>query len=133
MMIKLYIQWFHLEVNGETCDRCNETYTNLLKSIRYVKEQHKGKNIKVFLKDVKLSEDNIKYSNLIVINGLPIHRIIDIQEVQNYCKSCSDMVGKEIDCRGIKYRGKLYNSIPVVAIVSAINRSLYFQSKKMRV
>ncbi len=129
-MYKLFIQWIHFDLEGETCDRCNQTYNNLIKAIKFVKDKYPDEDIKVAIKELKLGEDKLEHSNWIKINGIPIDKIIKIEEVHNYCKSCSDLIGKDVDCKAIKYRKKSYDSIPTRAIVEALNKSLYLQTKR---
>jgi len=129
-MYFLNIEWLHLEVEGDTCDRCNLTYKNIIKGIEYIKDKYSDKSIKIILKDTKLNEKDIELSNWIKINGKPINKIIQIEEVHNYCKSCSDLVGRDSTCKAVIYKEKSYNSIPTSAIVAALTKTLSQQSKR---
>lgn len=46
--------------------------------------------------DTKLDPSQVQQSNQMLFNGVPIEEIINIEIRDNYCGSCSDLIGKDI-------------------------------------
>ncbi|WP_296644065.1 DUF2703 domain-containing protein, partial [Romboutsia sp. 13368] len=118
-MIILNIEWKHLDVDGETCDRCNDTRNTLYQTIRQLNIELHDKGIEVILSDKKLRDNQISKSNIILYNGVPIEEILDLKVSENYCASCSDLLGSKTYCRTVTYEGNEYEDIPAKAIRQA--------------
>lgn len=123
-MTQLIIEWKHLDVNGETCDRCGTTGATLVEEIKYLNKKLNPLNYNVILKETVLNEIEISSSNIILFNGTAIENIIDLKVVDNYCASCSDLIGADTTCRAVQYEGKTFEEIPAKAIRQAAYVSL---------
>lgn len=119
-MTTLKIEWRHLEVNGETCDRCYDTGENLFHEVKRLNKVLVTKNISIKLIDTKLSAHDVLQSNTLLINDVPIENIIDVKVSTNYCKSCSSIIGKDSYCRTVIFDGNEYEDIPAKAIRQAV-------------
>jgi len=120
----LVIEWKHLDAEGETCDRCYDTGENLRAEIKRLQRKLEPKGIVIQLMETRLDETRINESNQILINGKLIEEIIQLEVRDNYCASCSDLVGKETTCRAIIFDGEEYEDIPAKAIRRAVMRAL---------
>jgi len=120
----LVIEWKHLDAAGETCDRCYDTGENLHAEIKRLQRKLDPKGIAIQLIETKLDETNVKESNQILMNGILIEEIIDLKVQENYCASCSDLVGNETYCRTIIFDGEEYDDIPAKAIRLAAMKAL---------
>jgi len=120
----LLIEWRHLDVDGETCDRCYDTGENLAAEVKRLNRALSPQGIEVKYVEIKLNEDQVAESNGILFNGVPIENILNIEVSQNFCGSCSDLVGKDIYCRTIKFEGNEYEDIPAKAIRQAAHKAL---------
>ena len=116
---KLVIEWKHLDSSGDTCDRCYDTGENLNAEIKRLKKRLEPKGIQIELIDTKLDGTNVKESNEMLFNGLKIEDIIDIEVSENYCASCSDIIGSDTYCRTITFEGEEFEEIPAKAIRQA--------------
>ncbi|HHX69062.1 MAG TPA: DUF2703 domain-containing protein, partial [Gallicola sp.] len=67
-MTTLKIEWRHLDVDGETCDRCYDTGENLYHELKRLNRVLEPKDITVELIDTKLSAHDVKHSNSLLIN-----------------------------------------------------------------
>ena len=123
-MEKLIIEWKHLAVEGETCDRCHDTGENLIQEIKRLNRDLNSSGYEVNLLETILSEDEISNSNSILLNGVPIEEVIELKVSENYCASCSDLVGSQTYCRTISYDGNAYDDIPAKAIREAVYKML---------
>ncbi len=115
----LVIEWKHLDAAGETCDRCYDTGENLHAEIKRLQRKLDSQGIIIQLIETKLDDTSVKESNQILINGVLIEEIIDMEVRENYCASCSDLVGSETYCRTIIFDGEEYDDIPAKAIRQA--------------
>jgi len=120
----LLIEWCHLDVDGETCDRCYDTGENLAAEVKRLNRALNPKGIEVKYIEKKLNENQVAESNGILFNGVPIESILNIEVSQNYCGSCSDLIGKSIYCRTIKFEGNDYEDVPAKAIRQAAYKVL---------
>lgn len=123
-MNTLVIEWKHLDVDGETCDRCSDTGDTLIKEIKILNETMNEKGIEIILKETKLEDADIEHSNEILFNGVPIEEILSIKVADNYCESCSTLVNADTYCRTIIYNGNEYEDIPAKAIHHAAYKVL---------
>ena len=118
-MKQLIIEWKHLDVKGETCDRCYDTGENLTAEVKRLNRALQPQGVQVEYIETKLDDTQIPESNVILFNGIPIESILDIKVSQNYCESCTALLGKEIYCRTITFEGNEYKDIPAKAIRQA--------------
>lgn len=125
----LVIEWKHLYVAGETCDRCYDTGENLHAEIKRLQRKLESKGIVIQLIETKLDDSNVKESNQILMNGILIEDIIDLKVQESYCDSCSDLVGSETFCRTIVFDREEYEEIPAKAIRLAVMRALNLEEE----
>jgi len=123
-MTTLKIEWRHLEVDGETCNRCYDTSENLYHEVKRLNKVLVAKNITIELIDTKLSAQDVVQSNTFLINDVPIENIIDVKVSTNYCESCSTLIGKDSYCRTVIFDGNEYEDIPAKAIRQAVYKVL---------
>lgn len=118
------IEWRHLDVKGDTCERCFETGETLKAEVTRLNQALKSYDVHVEWFETKLDAANIEQSNMILINGRSIETIIQVKVEENYCGSCTDLVGSTSYCRSIVYCGKSYDDVPAFAIRDAVYKVL---------
>lgn len=123
-MKNLTIEWKHLDVEGETCDRCYDTGENLEQEVKRLNRALQPQGIQVEWVETKLDDTQIGQSNMLLFNGVPIEEILDIEIAENYCASCTNLLGKETYCRTVKFEGNEYEDIPAKAIRQAAYKVL---------
>ena len=126
----LKIEWKHIEVNGETCDRCYDTGENLANEIKRLKRRFEPQGIQIEMKETILEDAEYSQSNSLLFNDIPIENILDIEIADNYCDSCSDILGKDTYCRTVKFEGSEYDEIPAKAIRQAAYKILGVDNDK---
>lgn len=123
-METLKIEWEHLEVDGETCNRCYDTGENLNAEVKRLNRKLESKGIKIEWFETKLTDTQIPQSNTVLFNGVPIEEILEIKVSENYCGSCTELLGRETYCRTVFYEGLEYEDIPAKAIREATYKVL---------
>lgn len=123
-MKTLKIEWKHLDVAGETCNRCYDTGENLAQEVKRLNRALQAKGIEVVLVETKLDDAQVSNSNSILFNGVPIEEILNIQVSENYCDSCSTLLGTKTYCRTVTYDGNEYEDVPAKAIRQAAYKVL---------
>ena len=126
---KLRIEWKHLDVAGDTCNRCYDTGENLHNEVKRLNRSLKPRGIEVEFIETKLDATQIPQSNVILFNGVPIEEVLDIKVAENYCASCTDLLGTDTYCRTIIYEGNEYEDIPARAIRQAALKVLGLAEK----
>ena len=121
---KITIEWKHYDLLGETCDRCYDTGENLSAEIKRLRRKLEPKGIQIELIETKLNYESVKESNSILVNGIKIEEIIELEISENFCESCSDLLGKQTFCRSVFFEGQEYEEIPVKAIRKAVMKIL---------
>ncbi|MDD2574721.1 MAG: DUF2703 domain-containing protein [Bacillota bacterium] len=129
-MKTLIIEWKHLDVEGETCDRCYDTGENLVNEVKRLQRALRPRGIEVQLIETKLKDTQLKQSNIILFNEVAIEDILDIEVSENYCASCTDMLGRETYCRTVTFEGSEYEDIPAKAIRKAAYKVLGIEGAK---
>jgi hypothetical protein len=128
----LTIEWRHLEVGGETCDRCAGTYGNILDAITELEKDHQVEGVLVEIIDTALSQDRLGESNMVLINGVPIEQLLSAEVQYTECSSCSDLIGSAACCRAVTTGETTAGTLPVEMIRTAILRVLYPDRKTPR-
>ncbi|MEX1377308.1 MAG: DUF2703 domain-containing protein [Eubacteriales bacterium] len=128
----LKIEWKHISVDGDTCDRCYDTGENLANEVKRLKRSFEPKGISIEMKDTIIDESQVKQSNTILFNDIPIEEILDIKISDNYCESCSNIIGKETYCRTVEFEGSEYEEIPAKAIRQAAYKVLGFDDSNKK-
>lgn len=129
-MRTLKIEWKHLDVQGETCDRCYDTGENLVQEVKRLNRALQPRGINVELAETKLDDTSIPQSNTILFNGIPIEDILNIEVKENYCDSCTKLLGTDTYCRTVMYEGSEYEEIPARAIRQAAFKVLGLEEAK---
>lgn len=92
-------EWRHLDLNSSTCSRCSETGKNIQEVILELKDEFKD-DLDVSYIEVKLDKTRLKESNLVLINGIEIEKILDeMTASENDCPSCGDLLQEQACCR----------------------------------
>lgn len=123
-MKTLVIEWKHLDINGETCNRCYDTGENLVQEVKRLKRVLEPKGITIELKETKLDDTMIRQSNALLFNGKPMEELLEIDVKENYCESCTALLGIETHCRTIIFEGNEYEDVPAKAIRKATYKVL---------
>lgn len=129
-MKTLTIEWRHLDVAGETCNRCYDTGENLNQEVKRLNRTLQPKGIQVEWFETKLDDTQIPQSNTILFNGIPIEDVLKIQVSENYCDSCTAILGNEAYCRTVIFEGYEYEDIPAKAIRQAAFKVLGIEEEK---
>ncbi|MBI2987981.1 MAG: DUF2703 domain-containing protein [Deltaproteobacteria bacterium] len=121
-MKQLEIEWRHLDKEGNTCSRCSDTGAALNQVVASLATECAPYGWEIALKETKLTEKEIDESNMILVNGMPIEKLLpDASTSQSHCASCCDVLGGEsVCCRTIEYGEQSYEAIPARLIRQAI-------------
>jgi len=124
-MKKLEIEWRHLDIDGDTCERCSETGETLKIVVDQLAEECRPSGWEIVFRETALTQNELPESNMILINGTPIEDILPQAQVsESHCQSCCDCTGKEdIFCRTVEYDGRTYEAIPLSLIREAVCRA----------
>lgn len=131
-MKTLKIEWRHLDVQGETCDRCYDTGENLANEVKRLKRALGPQGIEIVLTETKLDDSHIPQSNTILFNDVPIEDILDISVSENFCESCTSLLGHKTYCRTVVFDGNEYEDIPAKAIRQAAYKTLGLDEKEQK-
>ena len=94
-MATLEIEWRHLEVDGTTCERCEDTGTALKAAIDRLVTELAAQGHELRFEETLLGPQSLVESNLVLINGRPLEDWLGAQATQSQCTSCGDMLGDE--------------------------------------
>jgi hypothetical protein len=120
-MIKMVIELLRYDKEGATCCRCTDSSEAIKQAIHDLKGGLESVGVRIEFKEVLLNEDRIHLSNTVLINGKDIIETLgEKQPVMTPCPSCSELTGKETDCKSFMYKGNQYNSITKSMLVEAI-------------
>lgn len=115
-MRTMVIEWRHLDMEGETCARCYDTGENLAAEIKRLNRALEHRSIRIVLLETLLPEGQTAGSNQLFFDGIPIEELLPIEIRENYCASCTDLLGAETYCRTVIFEGDEYEEIPARAI-----------------
>ncbi|MDR9500735.1 MAG: DUF2703 domain-containing protein [Desulfurivibrionaceae bacterium] len=122
-MERCIIEWRHLDVEGETCDRCAETGQAIVELVHRLQEECRAKGVEILFRETRVAAPEIGQSNLILVNGVPLESLLPGSRAsESSCCSCSELTGQEECCRTIIRDDRVYEAIPKEWIREAICR-----------
>lgn len=120
-MQNITIEWLHLDVEGETCQRCGDTGNELNQVVERLRAECAPRGVNIIFRETKLDADHIAQSNTILINGVPLESILpQTLASASCCTSCGDLTGRTERCRTIVQLGQEYETIPQALIRQAV-------------
>lgn len=121
----LTIEWRHYDKEGQTCDRCSATGKSVKEVVAALTAELAGQDVAVTFIETPLQEEQLPESNLILINGTPLEKILaEADASESHCASCSCLTGTDTACRTIEYNGKTYEEIPEELIRKGVDAVL---------
>jgi len=118
--IPLTIEWRHLEAGGITCDRCVDTGANLGRVIAQLRHEGFFDEFDLTLTETILPPERIDESNTLLVNGMPVEKILDADVTFTECSSCSDLIGEPACCRAVATDRDMYEALPEEMLRTAI-------------
>ncbi len=119
-MTPLVVEWRHLAVGGETCERCGATRTNVRAAVEAMRPVLAAQGVTLELREVELSPDEIAHSNEVVVDGTLVEDLIGGTAAVSDCPSCGDLVGAPCSCRTVKVGDEVLEELPEAMIAAAI-------------
>ena len=131
-MKKLTIEWKHFDKSGKTCDRCSSTGDNLKQVIEEMSPTLSLKGYSIELVETKLGAEDMLESNSVLINGVPVEKLLNASVDENSCVSCGDLIDGPCSCRTVKVGPDTYEAISPELIKEAILKSLNNESNNLK-
>jgi len=119
-MTRLVVEWRHLAVEGETCERCGSTGANLRAVVAELTPVLGVRGIALELREELLSPEEIARSNEVLVGGRPIEEVVGGRVAATDCPSCSTLVGAPCACRTVCVGDEEFEELPESLIVTAI-------------
>src|SRR3989339_610019 len=131
MINKINFEWRHLDLNSVTCSRCSETGKNIQEVIYELKIRFQN-NLEISFTEIKLGKERIKESNLVLINGVEIEKILqDMTASENDCPSCCDLLEEQTCCRTLVEKdGTVHEEVSKELLLKAAIATLKIDDKK---
>lgn len=119
-MTRLVVEWRHLAVEGETCERCGSTGANLRAVVAELAPVLGVRGIVLELREELLSPEDIARSNEVLVGGTPVEELVGGRAATTECPSCSTLVGAPCACRTIRVGDDEFEELPESLIAAAI-------------
>jgi len=119
-MRPLVVEWRHLAVEGETCERCGSTGANVRAAVEAMGPVLAVQGLALELREVELLPEEIAHSNEILIDGTAIEELVGGETAASDCPSCGDLVGAPCACRTVKVGDEEHEELPESLIAAAI-------------
>lgn len=119
-MTPLVVEWRHLAVEGETCERCGGTGANVRDAVEAMGPVLAAQGIALELREVELPPEEIAHSNEVLVDGTLIEELVGGERAVSDCASCGDLVGSPCSCRTVKVGDEEHEELPESLIAAAI-------------
>ena len=117
------VEWRRLVHDGRTCDRCGDTGAMLRQLVASLDAECAGQGTRVKLKETELGPERIAESNLVLIEGQPLERLLaHIAVGHTHCASCEELTGQEQACRAFQLAGETHEVPPPYLVRQAVCR-----------
>lgn len=122
-MKKITVEWRHLDVDGETCRRCDDTGNEVRTAVARLDAECRPKGVRVALREIRLAASELAESNLILVNGRRLENLLPEASVSDSaCSSCTELTGREARCRTLVRLDKVFETLPRALIREAVCR-----------
>jgi hypothetical protein len=120
-MKNVVIEWLHLAVGGETCQRCGDTGLELRQAIERLRRECAPRGVEILFRETLLAPEQIAKSNTILINDVLLEDILPHAGAStSCCPSCGDLTGGNEQCRTLVHLGRTYETIPQDLVRQAV-------------
>jgi len=126
---RLIIEWRHLDQGEILCGRCTDTGTNLLNVIVQMGREHLLDGVEVEVKNTLLPPEKVHESNIVLINGIPLEKILD-RDVTFAEQCCPDFIGKPAPCRVVTTERDVFEAVPAEVLRRAILKVLEHEKRR---
>lgn len=117
------IEWHHLQMEGETCERCGDTGALLRELVANLNRECAPRGVQATLTETLLGREPIQESNQVLINGQPLDASIPAIRIgSGACASCGDLTGREESCRTLELGGESFEVPPAYVIHGEVCR-----------
>jgi len=120
-MKQVTIEWRHLEVEGETCDRCSDTGEELRQAIEGLNTECAAGGVRFALQETRLGAERLADSNAVLIDGRPLESLLAGAAVgSSDCPCCSELTDTaDSVCRTLEVGGEVHEAISAALIRDA--------------
>ena len=117
---RIVIELRHLDMGEIACGRCSDTGENLLKVISELGREHLLDDVEVEVRNILLPPNRADESNIVLINGTPLEKILGEKNVSARCSVSSDFCGEQT----LRYSRDIFSAVPEEVLREAILRGL---------
>lgn len=118
------IEWKRFVQQGRTCQRCADTGVTLRQVIRELNTGCAKARVRFRLKTTRLPASRLAESNVVLIDGQPLERLVPgVRVVETNCSSCGELSGAPSKCRALAFDGQTHESVPADLIRVAVCRA----------
>lgn len=121
---RLVVEWRHLDPGETLCGRCTDTGANLLNAIVQMGREHLLDGVEVEVINTILPPDKVHESNIVLINGVPLEKILDRDFPSAECTGCPDFPREEVRCRPEPAERDVFAALPEAMLREAILKVL---------
>lgn len=90
-----------------------------------MRQDSRYSDIRFTFRETKLSVHDLPDSNAVFINGIRLENLLsNVATTTSACQSCSELVGKPVDCLALNCGGVVSDSPPEEVIRLAIERAI---------
>ncbi len=115
----LVIETTVLRIEGETCDRCDDTVRSARRAAEELERVLAPLGVRVTLVEHAAAADGVEASNSVVIDDRPIEEWMGAERVSTDCPSCGDLLGRSTCCPAASVHGTVHESFSVEQIRDA--------------
>ncbi len=121
----LDIEWKHLDRAGLTCERCGDTGDQLRSLAVRLARCCAPDQLRVQLRETKLTADQLNESNAVLFNGRAIEDILPQTTVtETDCPSCTQLTGAPAECRALLASGERHEVLALSLLWQAATKVL---------
>lgn len=122
---QLDIEFLYLDL--DVCQPCRGTESNLDEALADIAEMLEKTGVEVDLK--KIHVESYEQALSLGFVSSPTIRVggrdVQLEVKENHCATCSQLSGKNTDCRVWVYRGQEYSAAPRAMIIEAVLEHIY--------
>jgi hypothetical protein len=121
---RIVIEWRHIEFGDIPCGRCTDTGTNLLNVVSELDKEHLLEGVELEIQNTILHPEQIEESNVVLINGVPVEKILNTGVMFPGCSGCLESKHESGHFHSAAPARDVFKGIPVEVLREAILKVL---------
>jgi hypothetical protein len=121
---RIVIEWRHVDLGQPLCGHCSDTGANLWEAVTTLGQENLLDGVELEIENTILPPKQLEESNVVLINGIPVEKIVDPGLISSGCSTCQVLNEKTGPIHTAAPGRDVFKAIPAEVLREAILKAL---------